>query len=207
MRTRELVSVSVSEEVLRGRLAEHGFLVPDVQRALAQAALSHSEQRRDNGGPYLDDHVYSVAADLLDYYDGGGAVGDPRETIITALLHDTVEDDPQFSLQKCKAEFGERIGEMVWRLSKIPNEEIAYEDKLGDVSAPHAVRLVKSADRLNNLRSSIDRLPEDAAKMQRYIGESKKIYIPLAEMLPDDVYAHRLRTTVKLARATLDLVA
>lgn len=203
----------VSEDTLRERLVERGLFLPDVQRAMAQAALSHSGQDRDSGRPYLGEHILPVADGLLLYYDNGGEIGDPEVTVITALLHDTIEDDKTFSHQKCSRMFGKEIADMVWRLSKITGESISYEDKLMDEATPDTVRLVKSADRDNNLNSSIalnsstDPRPCDRQKMEKYIGETERFYIPLADTLPDRIYFDRLTATVKLARRVLNPVA
>jgi len=205
LRTYEAVSISTVE--FQSILAERGLFTRRIEQAMAQAAISHYGQLRDNGNSYLEEHIYPVAADVMDFYSRGKGPDDQDEdAIIASLLHDTVEDDPDFSLDECR-KFGMRVTEIVWRLTKIVDEDILYGDKLADPEAPHVVRVIKSADRLNNLDSSIALLPKRAGKMRRYIKETDDLYIPMADTLPDPEYAERLRATVKLAKSTLELTA
>ncbi len=68
-------------------------------RAYAIARLQHAGQIRKSGEPYVT-HPLAVAMALADY-------GMDRDTLVAALLHDTVEDTP-LTIEEIELEFGGR---------------------------------------------------------------------------------------------------
>jgi len=110
-----------------------------------------------------------------------------RETIMTALLHDTVEDTLA-TIEDIETNFGPEVARLVdgvTKLSKIeamPENERAAENLrkfLLAMSEDIRVLLVKLADRLHNMRTlHFIKKPE---KRQRIARETMDIYAPLAE--------------------------
>ncbi len=212
IQTFDRLLIPISEIELREQLDERGLLSGLVERAINRANTAHEGQVRDNGQPFTNEHIFPVAADVAKYVDRHFATTFPgvsslvkkqvqQEGVITALLHDTVEDS-DYTLGQCADEFGVGTAENVGRLTKDkPTKDqsvrVPYIDKLH--TGGRIVRVVKSADRLNNMRASVDMLPEREQKMDRYIHETNGLYVPLAETLPDPYYANQLRGIVAIA--------
>ena len=75
-----------------------------VRRAYEIGAHAHSGQTRKSGEPYIT-HPVAVAGILVD-------LGVDAETIIAAILHDTLEDT-LLSREELEREFGVAVAEMV----------------------------------------------------------------------------------------------
>ena len=69
-----------------------------LERAYRRAVIQHSSQRRKSGEPYII-HPLAVAQILADL--GMGPL-----VVAAGLLHDTVEDT-DYTLDECRAEFGD----------------------------------------------------------------------------------------------------
>ncbi len=108
-----------------------------------------------------------------------------QTALTAALLHDVVEDGnsrPQIS--DIESKFGPRIAETVAFLTKPENVTDAGDQNLKEYhdsffSSPLHVRLVKLADRLDNLRESL--LVDRPKFQQRYLKETRTVYLPLAK--------------------------
>jgi len=157
---------------------------PDADEALLNRAYvytvqKHGTQLRASGDPYFS-HPVEVAGLMTDLQLD-------QETIITALLHDTVEDTLA-TIEDIEGNFGAEIAHLVdgvTKLSKIeamPEDERAAENLrkfLLAMSEDIRVLLVKLADRLHNMRTlHFIKSPE---KRQRIARETMDIYAPLAE--------------------------
>jgi guanosine-3',5'-bis(diphosphate) 3'-pyrophosphohydrolase len=157
---------------------------PDADEALLNRAYvytvqKHGTQKRASGDPYFS-HPVEVAGLMTD-------LKLDQETIITALLHDTVEDTLA-TIEDIELHFGEDVARLVdgvTKLSKIeamPENERAAENLrkfLLAMSEDIRVLLVKLGDRLHNMRTlHFIKSPE---KRQRIARETMEIYAPLAE--------------------------
>ncbi|MBH5321936.1 RelA/SpoT family protein [Aurantiacibacter sediminis] len=157
---------------------------PDADEALLNRAYvytvqKHGSQMRASGDPYFS-HPVEVAGLMTD-------LKLDQETIITALLHDTVEDTLA-TIEDVEEKFGPEVARLVdgvTKLSKIeqmPENERAAENLrkfLLAMSEDLRVLLVKLADRLHNMRTLHHiKKPE---KRQRIARETMDIYAPLAE--------------------------
>ena len=157
---------------------------PDADEALLNRAYvytvqKHGTQLRASGDPYFS-HPVEVAGLMTDLQLD-------QETIITALLHDTVEDTLA-TIEDIENNFGTEVAQLVdgvTKLSKIeamPEDERAAENLrkfLLAMSEDIRVLLVKLADRLHNMRTlHFIKSPE---KRQRIARETMDIYAPLAE--------------------------
>lgn len=157
---------------------------PDADEALLNRAYvytvqKHGSQKRASGDPYFS-HPVEVAGLMTD-------LKLDQETIITALLHDTVEDTLA-TIDDIKLHFGAEVAQLVdgvTKLSKIeqmPENERAAENLrkfLLAMSEDLRVLLVKLADRLHNMRTL--HFIKNPDKRRRIARETMDIYAPLAE--------------------------
>lgn len=157
---------------------------PDADEALLNRAYvytvqKHGSQKRASGDPYFS-HPVEVAGLMTDLQLD-------QDTIITALLHDTVEDTLA-TIEDIEANFGKDVARLVdgvTKLSKIeamPENERAAENLrkfLLAMSEDIRVLLVKLADRLHNMRTL--HFIKNPEKRQRIARETMDIYAPLAE--------------------------
>src|SRR6201985_3287912 len=156
---------------------------PDADEALLDKAYvyamqAHGKQFRASGDPYFA-HPLEVAAILTD-------LKLDEATIITALLHDTVEDT-LVTLDDIRENFGEEIAGLVDGVTKLSQLELFSErTKQAEnfrklmlaMSNDIRVLLVKLADRLHNMRTL--GFIEKPEKRRRIAQETLDIYAPLA---------------------------
>src|SRR4051812_10659177 len=149
-----------------------------LNRAYVYAMRAHGKQFRASGDPYFS-HPLEVAAILTEL-----KLDVP--TIVTALLHDTVEDT-YVTLEDVRENFGEEIGGLVDGVTKLSQLELFSErTKQAEnfrklmlaMSNDIRVLLVKLADRLHNMRTL--RFIEKPEKRERIAQETLDIYAPLA---------------------------
>ena len=152
-----------------------------LNRAYIFAMKMHSGQKRESGEPYFS-HPVAVASILTEYKLDAA-------TIITALLHDTVEDTPA-SYADIRELFGDDVANLVQGLTKLSKVQIHSEaSKQAEnfqklvlaISSDIRVLLIKLADRLHNMRTLHCCAKEE--KRQRIARETMEIYVPLAERI------------------------
>jgi len=150
-----------------------------LNRAYVYTVQKHGTQTRASGDPYFS-HPVEVAGLMTD-------LKLDQETIVTALLHDTVEDTLD-TIDDIDRNFGSDVARLVdgvTKLSKIeqmPENERAAENLrkfLLAMSEDIRVLLVKLGDRLHNMRTLHFIKKEE--KRQRIARETMEIYAPLAE--------------------------
>ncbi|MCB0417404.1 MAG: bifunctional (p)ppGpp synthetase/guanosine-3',5'-bis(diphosphate) 3'-pyrophosphohydrolase, partial [Bdellovibrionales bacterium] len=151
-----------------------------VEKAFHFAVEVHKEQKRSSGEPYIL-HPIAVAHILAD-------LEMDTATIVTGLLHDTVEDTTA-TLSDIKTEFGDQVATLVDGVTKISKitfqttEEKQAENFRKMVMAMAKdlrVILVKLADRLHNMRT-LQHLSSN--KQLKIAQETLDIYAPLANRL------------------------
>lgn len=148
-----------------------------IRAAYAFGLAAHEGQFRSSGEPYFS-HPIEVAALLTE-------VRLDDATIITALLHDTIEDTGA-SYKEVAGKFGEEIAQLVDGVTKLTNLELSsvetaqaenFRKLLLAMSKDVRVLLVKLADRLHNMRT-IKAMPPE--KQRKKAHETMEIYAPLA---------------------------
>lgn len=149
-----------------------------VSRAFEIARQAHAGQLRKSGEEYIT-HPVAVAQILAH-------LGLNTETVIAALLHDTVEDTP-YSLVQLRSDFGAEIADLVDGVTKLdkltygPTAEAETVRKMVvAMSRDIRVLVIKLADRLHNARTWAFVSPDSAARKAR---ETLDIYAPLAHRL------------------------
>lgn len=152
-----------------------------LNRAYVYAMQKHGSQKRASGDPYFS-HPVEVAYKLTQYRLD-------TASIITALLHDTVEDTDA-TLDEIEQLFGLEIRTLVDGVTKLNRLEIKSESskqaenfrKLVVAMAQDLrVLMVKLADRLHNMET-LHYIPKPE-KRQRIARETLEIYAALAERI------------------------
>ena len=137
----------------------------------------HEGQFRHSGEPYFT-HPIAVAAILTEM-----RLDDA--TIVTALLHDTIEDT-RSTKDEVVGMFGAEIAELVDGVTKLTNLELSstqskqaenFRKLFMAMSRDLRVILIKLADRLHNMRTIRSMRPDKQVKKAR---ETMDIYAPLA---------------------------
>ncbi len=137
----------------------------------------HEGQMRASGEPYFS-HPIEVAAILTEQQMDDA-------TIVTALLHDTIEDTKS-TYSEVARRFGNEIAQLVDGVTKLTNLELHssktkqaenFRKLLLAMSKDLRVLLVKLADRLHNMRT-IKHMPLE--KQQQKAHETMDIFAPLA---------------------------
>lgn len=148
-------------------------------RAYELANYSHRYQRRKSGEPYMY-HPIAVARICAE------EIGLGPTAICAALLHDVVEDTP-VTLDDIRADFGERIAQMVGGLTKLDSaynnesqQAANFKKVLSTLIVDVRIVLIKMADRLHNMRT-IKSMPEH--KQFKIAAETSYVYAPLAHRL------------------------
>ena len=152
-----------------------------VEDAIEYAKTMHEGQTRSSGEPYYT-HPVEVASILAEMKMDLGS-------IITAILHDTIEDT-EATYEEIEKKFGKEVADLVDGVSKLTRiESKTVEGKQAEnfrklllaMSEDIRVLLVKLADRLHNMRT-IDGIKKPE-KQRRIALETLEIYVPLAERI------------------------
>ncbi|BBC79520.1 GTP pyrophosphokinase [Acetobacter orientalis] len=155
-----------------------------IRRAFAVAKKAHEGQLRDNGDPYIT-HPLAVAMILA-----GFRLDVP--SLLTALLHDTIEDTG-ITQDELRKQFGDTVADLVDGVTKLTRLELQsdrtkqaenFRKLVLAMSKDIRVLLVKLADRLHNMRTL--HFVERTDRRQRIARETLDIYAPLAERIGMD---------------------
>jgi len=127
-------------------------------QAISFAANKHRNQRRKNKEctPYIN-HPIRVSTSIAEI----GGITDVI-ALAAAVLHDTVEDT-ETSYEEVKERFGKEIADVVMEVTDNKSLSKVERKKLQIVNAPHkshAAKLVKLADKLDNLTDLLKETPK-----------------------------------------------
>jgi guanosine-3',5'-bis(diphosphate) 3'-pyrophosphohydrolase len=152
-----------------------------LNRAYVYSMKAHGAQTRESGDPYFN-HPLEVAGMLTD-------MKLDVASIITALLHDTVEDT-EATLEEIEKLFGKEIATLVDGVTKLTqiehqSQQIRQAENFRKLvlamSNDIRVLLIKLADRLHNMRT-LDHVQSEE-KRKRVARETMDIYVPLAQRI------------------------
>src|ERR1700688_2814886 len=152
-----------------------------LNRAYVYSMKAHGSQLRASGDPYFS-HPVEVAGVLA-------RMKLDTASIVTGLLHDTVEDTVA-TLEDIEKHFGPDIARLVDGVTKLSRLELQSDQtkqaenfrKLVLAMAEDIrVLLVKLADRLHNMRTL--RYIQESDRRRRIARETMEIYAPLAERI------------------------
>ncbi len=149
-----------------------------IRQAYAYGVKMHEGQWRKSGEPYFT-HPVAVAAILTEQQLDDA-------TIVTALLHDTIEDTKS-TYTEVERLFGHEVAELVDGVTKLTNLQLSstgaseqaenFRKLFMAMSKDLRVILVKLSDRLHNMRTIKSMSVEKQIQKSR---ETMEIYAPLA---------------------------
>jgi len=199
-----------------------------ISQAYVIASQVHEGQPRDSGGSYIEEHIEPIVRMAMLMCPSEMLTPD---LIISAILHDTVEDGPEGMDFAIRALFGDKVAENVLSLSKekVKKEgivvsasetvediykrlkrerDIKYYD--GIYTSTFDVQFIKALDRINNLGSSLKlaKLGKDLKKADKYVKETVTFYRQIFENLKnlgiplDSVVKCILDNLINITRAT-----
>src|SRR3954463_12127545 len=154
-----------------------------IKKAYVYSAKVHQGQLRKSGEPYLV-HPLEVAGLLAE-------LKLDEASIVTGLLHDTIEDTLA-TPEELTELFGPEVAQLVDGVTKLSkfsaSASLSQEEKQAEnfrkmiIAMAQDIRviLVKLADRTHNMRT-LDHMKEE--KQQRIAQETLDIYAPLANRL------------------------
>lgn len=152
-----------------------------LKKAIDFASKAHKGQLRESGEPYIM-HPIAVAKMLFE-------MSMDENTVIAGLLHDTVEDNPNITVDIIRSEFGDDVANMVDGVTKLTKSGnaglLSKEDRQAEnlrkmfmaIANDVRVVIIKLADRLHNMRT-LEYC--DGEKRIRKAHETLEVYAPLA---------------------------
>ena len=164
-----------------------------LQKAIGIVISSFEGLKRDDGSDVLSQHLLPMTASLIEYYVSEGTRIDV-DVLIGSLLHDVLEDVKGFDSSKIGDIFGDKVSNIVRLLAKkkqtkrkgyyLYKNRLKYNrDYYNQInSSSREVKLIKAADRLNNLRSAYTN--PDRNKVSNYIRETEEIYLGMFSEFP-----------------------
>ncbi|MDQ6963855.1 MAG: HD domain-containing protein, partial [Mariprofundales bacterium] len=157
-----------------------GADIDAIHRAYVFAAHAHAGQQRSSGEPYIN-HPLAVASIL-------SKIHLDDVSIITALLHDTVEDT-DVTHDDIVKHFGSQVARLVDGVTKIGQIKFTssehqqaenFRKMILATAKDLRVLLVKLADRMHNMRT-LQYMP--AHKQRAISQETITLYAPLAHRM------------------------
>ena len=155
-----------------------------IRSAFEVALDGHKNQRRKSGEAYIF-HPIAVAKIVAQ------EIGLDATSIAAALLHDVVEDNPDYSIEDIKKQFGKTIATIVDGLTKISSlskekdmdvslQAENFRKMLLTLNDDVRVIIIKIADRLHNMQTMDSMRPD---KQEKIASETLYIYAPLAHRI------------------------
>ncbi len=153
-----------------------------IRHAFEVAVDAHKDQRRKSGEAYIF-HPIAVAKIVAQ------EIGLDATSIAAALLHDVVEDNPNYTIADMEQLFGETVARIVDGLTKISSlkkdmdvslQAENFRKMLLTLNEDVRVIIIKIADRLHNMQT-MDSMRSD--KQIKIASETLYIYAPLAHRI------------------------
>ncbi len=128
-----------------------------IEQALRAITILHKNQVRKGSipMPYVS-HLFAVAMIVMDYTKD-------EDTVLAALLHDTIEDT-DYTPEELQEDFGGKVTEIVLALSEPQDTEKkqwSWKDRKGQYAkqlrkAPQEALLIAAADKIHNMRAMVE---------------------------------------------------
>lgn len=143
-----------------------------IEQAIRAAAVLHKDQVRKGDMPFpVVSHLVSVAMIVSDYTHD-------EDTIVAALLHDTIEDT-DYTAEELQEDFGGPVRDIVEALSEPQTEsdggkaiwkkkKNVYVEQLKE--APIEALIVCAADKIHNMRTMVEDYYDDHSKFIANFG-------------------------------------
>ncbi len=153
-----------------------------IRHAFEVAVDAHKDQRRKSGEAYIF-HPIAVAKIVAQ------EIGLDATSIAAALLHDVVEDNPDYTIDDMERLFGETVARIVDGLTKISSlkkdmdvslQAENFRKMLLTLNEDVRVIIIKIADRLHNMQTMDSMRPDKQVKIA---SETLYIYAPLAHRI------------------------
>ncbi|MDP4664990.1 MAG: RelA/SpoT family protein [Flavobacteriaceae bacterium] len=153
-----------------------------IRKAFDIAVAAHNEQRRQSGEAYIF-HPIAVARIVA------SEIGLDATSIASALLHDVVEDNEDYTLEMIEEACGPDVARIVKGLTKINKLKAEthvslqaenFRKMLLTINEDVRVIIIKIADRLHNMQTMENIKPEKQVKIA---SETLYIYAPLAHRI------------------------
>lgn len=153
-----------------------------VRRAFELGKKMHQGQKRRSGEPYFN-HPIAVAHMLAD-------MGADTDTIVAALLHDTVEDT-SLTLEEIRAQFDDTVAALIEGVTKLSKADVAEQPNLDEaietlrkiftlMQSDIRIMVIKLVDRLHNMQT-VEFLPPE--KQRSLAKETMEVYVKIADRL------------------------
>lgn len=171
------------DEAQYNLLRSVGYLNADERRDIIDACefgdIAHIKDKRKSGEPYIT-HPIAVAEILAGFRLD-------RDTIIAAILHDTVEDT-EVNDEQIAQRYGTVVSRLVDGVTKLKssmhnkqeNKAATFHKILIATLADPRVLIIKLADRLHNM-STLDAVRPE--KQQATARETLDFYVPFARLM------------------------
>ena len=142
-----------------------------IEQAIKAASVLHKDQVRKGSVPYpYITHLFAVATIVADYTTD-------EDTIVAALLHDTLEDT-DYSEAELEDDFGGQVKDIVLSITE---PKIAVVDRKGIAdqkkqyikqirTASERALMVVAADKIHNMRSIVEEYYDDHSSFLSHFG-------------------------------------
>lgn len=133
-----------------------------IEQALRAATILHKNQVRKGSVPIpYSSHLFAVTLILQDYTDD-------EDTIVAALLHDTLEDT-DYQSDELAEDFGGNVRDIVNSLSEPQNnseKQYSWKEQKAQYAkglkkAPSEALVIAAADKIHNMRCIVEEYMED----------------------------------------------
>lgn len=142
-----------------------------IEQAIRAASVLHKDQVRKGSVPYpYITHLFAVATIVSDYTND-------EDTIVSALLHDTLEDT-DYTEEELNDDFGGEVKDIVVSLTEPAVDEHnkknfefqkrQYVKQLKEAS--ERALIVAAADKIHNMRSIVEEYYDDHALFISHFG-------------------------------------
>jgi len=167
-----------------------------IEQAIKAASVLHKDQVRKGQTPFpYVTHLFAVAMILSDYTDN-------EDTIIAALLHDTIEDT-DYTPEELQDDFGSTVKNIVMGVTEPEPQKDEernwkwlkkeYVKQLKD--APEASLMVAAADKIHNMRSIVEDYYDRESEFLADFGGSLKERIMMYQEI-SNILNRRLKNDI-----------